>query len=240
MFDFIHKLIYFVLALQEKILTKKLKRSLNSGYSNATSKKEFTQAASLELTSKTEQNKIKLEEGIKNILKKYENDPHKLLEFVQKNGTKVYKIPFANKILRLIGYEEGFIIAKKGIKGLYINIIVSLLAGEKIKLSLKAEPAFVLNNLEPDNYYIIQYFHKWYAMKLNLPGFDEESQDNFQKFLNSNDKNIESLCTEEIFGLKEAIARDSEAVIFVINLAKSTIGSKNALKKIIAEGGASV
>lgn len=240
MLNFIRKLIYFVLALQEKILTKKLRRSLKSSYSGTTSKKEFTQAASLELTSKTEQNKVKLEKEVKNILKECENDPHELLEFVRKNGTKIYKIPFANKVLRLVGYEEGFIIAKKGIKGLYINIIVPILAGEKIKLSLKAEPVFVLDNLEPDGYYIIQYFHKWYAMKLNLPGFDDESQNNFQEFLNSNNKSVESLSTEEVLGLKEAIARDSEAVSFVINLAKSTLGSKNALGKIIAEGGASV
>lgn len=238
MLDFIQKLIYSFLALQEKILRRKLKRNFKSVYSNSTSKKKITQAASLELTAKTDKNKTKLKNNVSVILKKYENNPQKLLEFIQRSGTKVYKIPFANKILGLIGYEEGFIIAE-GLKGLYVNIVVPLLAGEKIKLSLEAEPIFVLRNLPLDSYYMIQQFHKWYAMKLNLPGFDSESQNNFQKFLNSNDEDIKSLSVEEILGLKEAIARDVEAINFIVDLAKSTDGSKNALKKITA-GGASV
>lgn len=238
MFDFIQKLIYSFLALQEKILRKKLKRNFKSIYSNSTSKKKITQSVSLELTAKTEKNKTKLKNNIEVILKKYENNPQKLLDFVQRSGTKVYKIPFANKILGLIGYEEGFIIAE-GLKGLYANIIIPIFAGEKIKFSFKTEPIFVLRDLPLDNYHMIQQFHKWYAMKLNLPGFDFESQNNFQKFLNSNDEDIKSLSVEEILGLKEAIARDVEAINFVVDLAKSTTGSKNALKKITT-GGASI
>lgn len=240
MLGFIRKLIYSILVLQEKILRKRLKRSLKPVYSGTTSKRKFAQAASLELTAKTEKNKIKLEENIKNILKKYENNPYKLLEFVQKNGTKVYKTPFANKVLKPIGYEEGFVVVKTGIKGLYVNIIIPLLTGEKIKFSLKAEPAFILNGLKLDSYHIIQHFYKWYAMQSNLPGFDGESQNNFQQFFNSNNKDIKSLSVEEILGVKEAIARDIEAVNFIINLAKSTIDSKNALKKIIAGEGATI
>lgn len=239
MFDFIQKFIYSFLALQERILRKKAKRNFKPTYSNATSKRSLTRGASLELTAETEKNKIKLENNVKAILKKYENNPQKLLEFIQKHGTKVYKIPFADKILKLIKYEEGFVIAEKGIKGLYLNIIISFLAGEVIKLSFKTEPMFILRNLPVDNYYMIQQFHKWYAMKLNLPGFDCEAQNNFQKFLNSNDENVSSLSIEEILGLKEAIARDVEAINFVVDLAKTTAGSKNALKKITT-GGASV
>lgn len=239
MFDFIQKLIYSVLAIQEKILRKKLGRNLKPIYSNTTSKKSFAQAASLELTAETEKNKVKLKNNVTVILKKYENNPQKLLEFIKKSGTKVYKIPFANKILSLISYEEGFVIATKGFKSLYINIIINILAGEKIKFSLKTEPMFVLRDLPLDQYYMIQQFHKWYAMKLNLPGFDAEAQNNFQRFLNSNDNDVKSLSVEEILGLKDAIARDVEAINFIVNLAKSTAGSKNALKKITA-GGASI
>lgn len=239
MFDFIQKFIYSILALQEKVLNKKLGKHCKSIYSNTTSKKAVAQAASLELTSETEKNKIKLENNVKLILKKYENNPQNLLEFIQKNGTKVYKIPFANKILNLINYEEGFIVGVQGYKGLYLNIVVAVLAGEKIKLSFKTEPMFVLRNLPLDKYFLMQQFHKWYAMKLKLPGFDSESQNNFQKFLNSADEDVKSLSIEEIFGLKEAIARDIEAINFIVDLAKSTAGSKNAWEKITT-GGASV
>lgn len=239
MFDFIQKFIYSVLTLQEKFLVKKLNRNFKSVYSNSTSKKVFGQAASLELNTKTDKNKTKLEHDVKTILKKYKNEPEKLLEFVQRSGTKVYKIKFADKILKLIGHEEGFVSATKGLKALFLNVVIPMTKKEKISFSLKSEAMFVLRDLPLDNYCTIQQFHKWYAMKLNLPGFNEEAQNNFQKFLHSNDSDIKSLSVEEILDLKEAIARDVEAINFIVDLAKSTTGSKNALKKITA-GGATV
>ena len=239
MFDFIQKLMYSILALQEKILSKKLKRNFKSVYSNTTSKKVFGMAASLELNSQTEKNKVKLESDVITLLKKYENKPQNLLEFIERSGTKVYKIPFADKILELINNEEGFVASKTGSKALLINVVISLFTKEKIKLSLKTQPMFILRDLPLDSYYMIQQFHKWYAMKLNLPGFDPESQNNFQKFLNSNDEDTKSLSVEEILGLKEAIARDVESINFIIDLAKSTTGSRNAMKKMTS-GGASI
>ena len=240
MFDFVQKFIYYVLSLQERFLRKKLGRNLKSVYSNTTSKRAFTPAASLELNSQTKKNKVKLENSVVSILKKYENNPEKLLEFVERSGTKVYKIPFADKFLNIINQEEGFISATKGLKSLYLCIIISALSKEKINLSLKSEPMFVLRDMQPDSYYMIQQFHKWYAMKLNLPGFDAESQENFQKFMApANDAKIGELSVEEILGLKEAIARDVEAITFIVDLAKSTTGSRNALKKMTT-GGASV
>lgn len=78
-----------------------------------------------------------------------------------------------------------------------------------------------MRDLPLDAYYTIQQFHKWYAAKLELPGFDAESQNNFQKYLeNINDEGIKNLSVEEIIGLKEAIARDVEAINFVIELYK--------------------
>jgi hypothetical protein len=240
MFDFIQKLIYSFLAIQEKFLRKNLGRNFKQSYSNATSKTVFSDAASLSINSQTEKNKIKLENNVKCILKKYENNPQKLLDFVQRSGTNVYKIPFADKLLKIIGLEEGFIVAAKGFSGLYLNFITSVFSGKTINLSPKTNAMFIIRDLPLDNYCIIQQFYKWYAMKLNLPGFDVEAQNNFQKFLEpSNDSKIGELSIEEILGLKEAIARDVEAINFVVNLAKSTAGSKNALKKLTA-GGASI
>lgn len=239
MFNFIQKIIYFVLNLQENVLKKRLGRNYRTSYTNTTSKKVFGLAASLELTSKTEKNKEKLENDVKTILKKYENNPEKILEFIERSGTKAYRISYANKLLKFINYEEGFIGATKGVKALYLSILVSIFTDKKVNLALKTEPMFILRNLPLDKYCMIQQFHKWYAMKLNLPGFDIESQENFQKFLNSDDEDVKLLSIEEILGLKEAIARDVEAINFIVDLAKTTDGSKNAMKKITA-GGATV
>lgn len=236
MFDFIQKLTYFLLDIQKTFLLKNLKNS-DASYSNSTSKKIFTTSASLELTSKTEKNKIKLDENVKNIVNKYKNDPNKLIAFVRKNGTKVYKLHFAGKILKLIGFEQGFISETKGLKALYLNLITSISTNEKINLSLTSEPMFILEISRLDPYIVIQQFYKWYAMRLNLPGFETSAQNNFQKFMTSNcDEKIKELNFNEILGLKEAIARDAEAIQFVINLAKSTEGSKKALSKITLSG----
>lgn len=239
MFNIIQKFIYFILSLQEKTLRKKLGRSFKGSYSNSTSKVAFNKACTLNLTSKTEKHKEKLKHDVAVVLKKYENNPEKLLKFVEKSGTYVYKIPYADKILKLLGHEEGFISKLSGAKALYLTISLSILTGKRL-ISLKTKPMFVLRNLPVNSYFMIQQFHKWYAMKLDLPGFDTESQANFQKFLTSStDEEIKALSIDEILGLKEAIARDVEAINFVVALAKGTDGSKSAMKKLVT-GGASV
>lgn len=239
MFNFIQKLIYWMLSSQEKLLRKNARRNLKTSYSNSTSKAVFGKAASANFTIQTEKNKEKLKMGVENILKRCENNPNKLLAFIRKNGTCVYKIPFADKFLKVIGYEEGFIGRLSGVQALYLNILTSVLSGQAVNISFKTEPMFVLRDLPVDCYCMIQQFHKWYAMKLNLPGFESEAQENFQKFLNSTNADTKSLSVDEILGLKEAIARDREAIDFVINLARTTDGSKKAMQKLTT-GGASV
>lgn len=227
MFNFIQKLI-------EKTLGKKPKTK-----SKATSKKTLTSAGSFELTSETEKTKAKLENGVKVILKKFGSDPELLLDFVEKSGTKVYKLAYADKFLRLIGYEEGFVIPTQGLKSLYINTIIAMFAGKKINFSIESEPKFIINKKPIEQYFMIQQFYKWYAKKLDLAGFEPEAQEALQKFLNSGEEDISKLSVEEILELKAAIARDVESIDFITEMAKNTEGSKNALKKM-TDGGASI
>lgn len=239
--DFIKGFIYWVLSLQEKALSKKLQSNFQTIYTDTTTKRAYSKDYSMTLTSTTERNKARLEYDIKALLKKSQNNPNALLEFVQEKGTKVCKINHADKILALILEEEGFISPKKGLTALYLNIATSILSHEPIKFSLKTDSMFILRDLPVDSYYMIHQFHKWYAMKLNLPGFDYNAQENFKKFFkSSNDKQMQSLNVNEILSLKEAIARDVEAINFVVDLAKSTDGSKKALKLILQEQGAKV
>jgi len=239
MFNFVQKFIYWVLSIQEKILRKNLKRTLKSSYGKSATKALSVKSDSLKLTGHTEKNKQKLDLDVKSVLKKHANDPEKLLKFVAKNGTHVCKIPHAKILLSIIGYEEGFIGPVTGLKALYLTVVLTILA-QQVGLSLKTKPMFVLSNKPVDSYNMIQQFHKWYAMKLNLPGFDAEAQQNFQKFLgDTKDEDIKSLSIDEILGLKDAIARDVEAINFVVEMAKSIDGAKSAMSKITA-GGASV
>lgn len=240
MFNFIQDFICVVIDLQSKILGKKSKKLCKYGCTNRTSTRAYVQGASLELNTKTQKSREKLENNLRLILKKYDNDPDKLIGFIKRSGTEVYNIPCAKKLLKAIECEEGFISANSGAKGFYINLITAILGGAKRKLSSSSEAIFIFDKTLPDKHIVIQQFHKWYAMKLSLPGFDEASQNNFQKFLEpGNDNQIKDLTIDEILGLKDAIARDVEAISFVVELAKSTSGAKNALKKI-STGGASV
>jgi hypothetical protein len=240
MFNFVQKIIYWFLSVQEKVLRKNLKRTLGSSYTNSTSKTVFTKSDSLKLTSGTDKNKAKLDYEVKSVLKKYENDPEKLLKFVEDKGTRVCKIYRADVFLKAIGYEEGLIGSLKGLKALYLSVLLTIM-GQQVGISFKTKPMFVLSKNPINSYNTIQQFHKWYAMKLNLPGFDFEAQANFQKFLgNTNDNDIKALSMSEIIGLKEAIARDVEAINFVVELAKSVDGTRNAMGKISAGEGASI
>lgn len=227
MFDFFQKFI-------EKTLSKKSKKT-----SKTTSKKTFSEAASFELTGENEKIKAKLENGMQIILKKFGDNPEALLTFVEKSGTEVYRLASADKFLRLIGIEQGFVIPTNGFRSFYINTIVAAFAGKSVKFSTETEPKFILNKKTPEKYFITQQFYKWYAKKLNLPGFDPQTQDTLQKFLNSSDEDIKNLSVEEILELKEAIARDVESIDFIVDMAKNTEGSQNALKKM-TDGGASV
>jgi len=239
MFNFIQKFIYWILSIQEQVLRKNLKRTLKSSYGKSTTKALLAKSDSVRLTGQTEKNKQKLDFDVKSVIKKYANDPEKLLKFVAKKGTHVCKIPHAKVLLGVIGYEEGFIGHLTGFKALYLTVVLTILA-QQVGISLNTKPMFVLSNKPVDSCNMIQQFHKWYAMKLNLPGFDAEAQQNFQKFLgDTKDEDIKSLSLDEILGLKEAIARDVEAINFVVEMAKSIDGSRQAMCKITA-GGASV
>ena len=62
-----------------------------------------------------------------------------------------------------------------------------------------------------------------------------------KKYRNSPDTTgLENHTLEEMVGLKEAIARDNEAIDFTVNYAKSIDGSKNVLNKIKREGSAGI
>lgn len=240
MFNFVQKIIYWFLSFQEQILRKNLTKKLGTSFGKSNSKTVFSKSDSLKLTGMTQKNKEKLDFNVKTLLKKYANDPDKLLDFISKKGTKVCRVKYAGILLALIGYEEGFVSSLKGAKAFFLTLMLTAF-GQQIGVSFNTEPMFVLSKQPADRYKTIQQFHKWYAMKLNLPGFDTESQRNFQKFLDSaKDEDIKALSMDEILGLKDAIARDIEAINFVVELAKSTDGSRAAMGKITAGEGASI
>lgn len=228
------KFIYFFLELQEKQLAKKLSKHLKSSSSNSTSKTVVSGAVTMTLNAKTEQNITLVRQNVNDIVKNCENNPEKLLQYIESKGTKVIKLDNADKILNVIKEEEGLITPLEGIEALYINMLA------KEGFSLKSKPVFILRNGKIDPYYMIHQFYKWYSLKMDLPGFDYMSQKLFKIYLNSSSTTFTNLNLDEMTGLKEAISRDQEATTFALELAKAKDGSKKVLDKIKNDGGANI
>ena len=137
------------------------------------------------LTLETEKNKELVRKNVEDIVKNCQNNPEKLIEYINAAGTKVYKLKNADKILRAIGEEEGLICELNGLKALYLN----LFTGNRIAFSTK--PVLIFNSGNIDQYYMLHQFYKGYSLRMNLPGFDYKTQENFKKYLkNVNDKTL--------------------------------------------------
>lgn len=228
------QIVYFLLEKQEKALSKKLSKHLKISSSNKTSKTIVSKDVTVTFNAETEKSKELVKKNVTDIIKSCNNDPAKLLAFVESKGTKVIKIDNADKVLSIIKEEEGLITELEGIEALYINIITN--SG----FSFKSKPMFIMRNGQIDPYYMAHQFYKWYALNMGLPGFDFMSQKIFKISLNSNGAVFSNLNLDEMTGLKEAIARDQEATSFALELAKSKEGSKNVIDKIKNDGGANI
>lgn len=216
--------------MKEKSLTKKLQKHLKSSSTNSTSKTVLSTSATMTLTSQTEKNKELVRKNVADIVKTCENNPQKLLDYIQSKGTKICKITNADKLLAVIKEEEGLITPLEGLEALYINIMTH--SG----FSFQSKPMFIMRDGQIDPYYMVHQFYKWYALKMQLPGFDYLSQKIFKIYLNSNDAKLSNLNLDEMLGLKEAINRDQEATDFTLLLAKQKEGAKKVLEKMKTDG----
>lgn len=219
-----------VLNIQEKYYATKCKKHLADikyTTTNSTSKTHVQAGVKLLLNSKTEENKKKLNKEVKEIVTKNLKEPETLLKYIEENGTKVFRIPYADKILAIVGEQEGFITPIRGLNAVILNIILEQ------KFSLKTDAMFVLRDMPLNIYTLTHQFHKWYGYRMGLPGFDDKAQEKFKKIWEYEiDENIKNLSYEDIASLKEAIHRDVEAIDFVTKLAKENEGAKKVFENI--------
>lgn len=216
-------------------LKKQLKLYRNTNSGNDLSKTIISDGANLTIDSKSKDISAQVSENVKAIVKQTNCDVSKLLGYVTASGTKVYRVFNAEKLLKNIVEEEGFISEKKGFDALYLSLIT--MSG----LKLKTEPMFVFGRDKLDKYLVLFGFYRWYSMKSGLGGFEYEIQKKYNKYIKNISKvNAANLPLDEIIGLQEAIARDKEATDFVINYDKDNAVSKKVSKKISQDGGASI
>ena len=227
--DFIKKLLYSILSVQEKFLRFRLQRTL--GTNKPTKHKKFYgNGYLLSLDSLAEQEKAKLEEELTLILRTHEFNPLKIIEYITKQNTKVFYINNI-KNLHVIGENEGFIYPQKGFKALYLSLLT------ENKVQFNTQEMFVLTSENINKYYFIYHFYNWFTFKNNIAGIDSESQCLLNKYLfNNSDEEINKLQLADIYKLKDAIKQDKAAIEFVFKLCQQTDGAKNALNKLKDSG----
>lgn len=228
----IKSIIYSVLSLQEKFLRARLNRTL--GIKNKSRRKKYYGfGCLLSLDALADNEKNKMEEELRLLLKQYNYEPEKLLEYVSNQGTPVYYIDNPKSIYS-IGENEGFIYPQKGSKAIYI----SLLTDKKWKI--KTPEMFILSRGEINKFYFVYHFYNWYAYKHGISGMDSDSINMLNKYLfNASDEEINKLQLEDIYKLKDAIKQDKASIEFVFKLCRDLEGAKKAFDKI-NENGASI
>lgn len=228
--NLINTILYSLLSFQEKFLRFRLSGTI--GVKNTSkSKRHFGNGCILDLNTLDEAERNRLEEELKRILKSCEYEPEKILEYVKKQGTEVYRINNANKFLNPVGLNEGFIIPQKGLKALYIALSVN------IGFKLETDDMFIISEGEINKYYFIYHIYNWFAYKNGIAGLDSESQELLHKYLFS-DSDTKNLQLSEIYKLKDAIKQDKVAIEFVVKLCREYEGTKNALEKLKSSDGA--
>lgn len=215
--------------LNSKFLEFRYRKYLNSSNKNGGQKCYIGKDYSAKFSCKLEENKKNLKIKVTEIIKNSNNNPNELISYIESNGTKIYKVKKADKILALINETEGFITPKKGLKALYLNIILNK------KVSFKLNECFIFKNLSLDFYYLLHHFYNWYAFKSDFAGYEYETQENFNQIFNSKNQRetIKNLSISEILAVKEAINRDMEAINFVIELAKNNDSAKKIFKEML-------
>ncbi len=224
------KIIYGILSVQEKILKYQLSKTL--GVKNKSKRKRhYLAGCTLDLNALADCEKQKLEEEIILLLKKYNYEPLELLKYIEKQGTKVFFIDKASKLLNPIGENEGFIYPAKGSLAMYLSLATSK------KPALKTDEMFVLSKGEINKYYFIYHFYNWFAFKHGIAGMDSESQKLLKKYLFEN-SDTKELQLADIYKLKDAIKQDKASIEFVVKLCRNYDGAKQALDKMKNDGSA--
>ena len=225
-------IIYWFLSVQEKILKHRLSKTL--GVKNTSKRKRhYTNGCTLDLNTMADIEKQKLEDEINLILKKYHYEPNDILNYIRSQGTKIYFVDNASKLLNPIGENEGFIYPSSGSLALYLSL------GVEKKPRLKTDEMFVLSKGEINKYYFIYHFYNWFAFKHGIAGMDANSQKLLKKYLYSGVETKE-LQLSEIYQLKDAIKQDKASIEFVVKLCRNYDGAKQALDKMKNNGSANL
>ncbi|OGI30173.1 MAG: hypothetical protein A2287_07565 [Candidatus Melainabacteria bacterium RIFOXYA12_FULL_32_12] len=197
-------------------------------FSKKKSRTFLTANETLQLNTQSKSTAKEINIEAKSLFKELINKPEELFKYIESHKTLVIRAPHVEKILILIGESEGFILPLSGFRAFFLTIILSLLAPNKLKVGFNTPAMFVMRNKPANVYYLAHQFHHWLSYINELPGYDEETSINFKYILSSdyNSNNIDMMSIDDILSLKDAIARDLEAIQFVKDISRELIGQK--------------
>lgn len=234
----------FIDKIKQKILNDKKKAMImalknnqaKKGYSGVRNTNITNGNETVTFTTKADTLKKTVKDDVTKLVKEFNSKVENLLDYVESQGTKVYKIYNAEGLLNKVFEHTGFITPLEGAKAMYISTIV----GAEITNNSTA-PMFIISaDKETDYYMLLREFYLWYSYKMNLAGFDFETQEIFKKYMaQKRNPGMGKMNYEDMANLKEALARDSEANEFVMEYVRNKEGGANVMKKM-QDGGANI
>lgn len=173
----------------------------------------------------------------KEFLKKHIKSPEKILTYIENHSTKVIGMKNVDKVCLFLNIAPGFVPKQKGFKALFFSICAALFSDSKIDIGFEVPAVFLLGTQDPNIYILSHQFYHWLAYKSNLAGYDEKTQQNFKNIWSfQNSERMKKLSIPEILSLKDAIARDVDALDMVKELAMEFSGQKKCLEKLKMQG----
>lgn len=241
----------FVITLFGKLMvaqSKILELYYNFKYRKYLNKKSVsgkTHISSGAMMSLDSEEKLKVEKIIeesKEIFKNYLDNPEKVFSYIQERGTPVIKMKYSNIVLWLLNEDEGFIVPQHGFRALFLSFMIRFISGYKIKVAFNTPCVFLMRDLPISPYTLAYQLYHWLAYSNELGGYDEHTMRNFKNIwaIDKDPRKMKKLSLEEILSLREAIARDVEAIDMVKELAIEVSGQKRAMEKLKKDGDANV
>lgn len=200
---------------------------------NKSKKLFFTGHEELSISATHNATEKKVTDAAYNVLQKYKNQPKMILKFMEKKGTKIILAKALAPLLKLLGYEEGFIPKHSGFKAFILNIAISISQQEKCNFASELPDLFIVCNEKLSLYFVAYQFHHWLAYKHRLPGYDSPTLNLFRSTFANKNANLSVLSINQVLSLKDAIDREKQAIDFVRKFVREQVGAKERLDSIL-------
>ena len=168
-----------------------------------------------------------------NILQKYKNHPEVIMRYISSQGTQVVTAQCLISLVKILGYEEGFIPKHSGVKAFILNFAIQKVKKEKINFSMTLPDTFLICKKDLSLYFLAYNLHHWLSYKSKLPGYDYKTLCLFRSTLTNPNSNLSVLNINQILSIKDAIDRDKQALDFVTKFVREQVGAKEKLQKIV-------